>query len=139
MQAAIARLDRATNGAIRSRAGLQYGKGLQGAGVEQRDAGIPAVGYQDLSVVGDGARRGRKSGQCRKVAASIVVDYLDAAARRVRNEDAPAFCVERAVIEGAARGAWYGDGADRFQRHDSPLAFGARGLVRSGQLADVTV
>jgi hypothetical protein len=31
----------------------------------------------------------------------IVVDHLDAVARRVRDEDPPGFCIERAVIEGA--------------------------------------
>jgi hypothetical protein len=47
-----------------------------------------------------------------------MVDDLDAVARGVRNEHATAFCVERAVIEGAAGGMRDGDGANGFQRHD---------------------
>jgi hypothetical protein len=40
----------------------------------------------------------------------------------VGNEDPSAPCVECAVIEGAARSIWYGDGPDLFQRHDGPTA-----------------
>src|SRR5450631_3807840 len=67
--------------------------------------------------------------------AGVVVDHLDAIARGVRNEDAPAPCVERAMIEGASRGAWYGDSSDRFQRHDDLTAARARsvGLTTIGE------
>jgi hypothetical protein len=52
------------------------------------------------------------------VLAGVVIDHLDAIACRVRDEDAPAPYIEGGVIELAARGAWYGDGSDCFQRHD---------------------
>jgi len=52
----------------------------------------------------------------------VVVDHLDAVARGVRDEDAPALGIEGGVIEGASGGAWYGDGSDRFQRHDGLTA-----------------
>jgi hypothetical protein len=52
------------------------------------------------------------------VPAGIVVDHLDAIARSVRDEDATALRIEGGVIKLAARGAWYGDGSDYFQRHD---------------------
>jgi hypothetical protein len=40
----------------------------------------------------------------------------------VRNENAPAFCIERAVVEGAAGGIRYRDSPDGSQRHDRPAA-----------------
>jgi hypothetical protein len=54
------------------------------------------------------------------VLAGIVVDYLDAIAGGVCNEDTPAPRVEGGVIELAARGTWYGDGPDCSQGHDDP-------------------
>jgi hypothetical protein len=36
----------------------------------------------------------------------------------VCNENAPALRIEGGVIELAARGAWYGNSSDCFQRHD---------------------
>src|SRR5258705_2014935 len=57
--------------------------------------------------------------------AGVVVDHLDAIARRVRNEDAPALRIEGGVIKLAARGAWYGDGSGYFQWHDDLTAFHA--------------
>jgi hypothetical protein len=53
-----------------------------------------------------------------------MVDYLDAVARGVRNEDAPAPGIEGRVIERAARRVGYGDGSDRPQRHDGLAASG---------------
>ena len=106
------------HGTIRSPAGLVRGARFQRAGIEQRDAGAAAVGDQYLPVVGDGAGHARKSRQRREVLAGVVVDHLDAVARGVRNEDAPALCIEGGVIELAALGVWYGDGSDCFQRHD---------------------
>src|ERR1700682_2593628 len=103
--------------AVRSRAGLEHGSRFQVAGIEQRDAGTAAVGDQDLSAVSDGAGHARKSRQRRKVQAGVVVDHLDAIARGVCNKDAPALGIEGGVIELAARGTWYGDGSDYFQRH----------------------
>ena len=108
--------------AIRSRAGLEGGTGFQGVGIEQRDAGAAAVGDQDLSVVGDRAGHARKSRQRCDVPAGVVVDHLDAIARGVGNEDAPALRIEGGVIELAAGGAGYGDGSDCFQRHDGLTA-----------------
>ena len=106
------------HGTIRSPAGLERGARFQCAGIEQGDAGAAAVGDEDLSVVGDGAGHAGKSRQRRKVPAGVVVDHLDAVARGVRDEDAPALRIEGGVIKLAARGAWYGDGSDCFQRHD---------------------
>jgi hypothetical protein len=40
----------------------------------------------------------------------------------VRNKDAPTLGIEGGVIKVAARGAWYGDGSDHFQRHDDLTA-----------------
>jgi hypothetical protein len=51
-----------------------------------------------------------------------VVDHLDAIARGVCNEDAPAVRIEGGVIEVAARSIRYGDGSDCFQRHDDLTA-----------------
>jgi hypothetical protein len=56
------------------------------------------------------------------VPAGVVVYHLDAIARGVCNEDPPAGRIEGGVIEVAARGAWYGDGSDCFQRHDDLTA-----------------
>src|SRR6202165_1427710 len=108
--------------AVRSRAGLEHGSGFQVAGIKQRDTGAAAVGYQDLSVVGDSAGHARKSRQRCNVPAGVVVYHLDAIARGVCNEDAPAGRIEGGVIEVAACGAWYGDGSDCFQRHDDLTA-----------------
>jgi hypothetical protein len=52
------------------------------------------------------------------VPASVVVDHLDAVARGVRDEDAPAPGVESGVIKFAAGRARYGDGCNFFQRHN---------------------
>jgi hypothetical protein len=82
--------------AIWSPAGFERGARFQSAGVEQCNAGAAAVGYQDLSVVGDRAGRARKSRQRRKVAAGVVVDHLNAIARGMCNEDTPAFRIEAA-------------------------------------------
>jgi hypothetical protein len=71
-----------------------------------------------MPIVSDGAGDARKSRQRCDVPAGVVVDHLDAIARGVGNEDAPAVGIEGGVIEVAARGAWYGDGSDSFQRHD---------------------
>ena len=106
------------HGTIRSPAGLVRGARFQRAGIEQRDAGAAAVGDQDLSVIGDRAGHARKSRQCCEMPAGVVVDHLDAVARGVRDEDAPALRIEGGVIELTARGARYGDGSDCFQRHD---------------------
>jgi hypothetical protein len=54
--------------------------------------------------------------------AGVVIDHLDAIARSVRNEDTPALRIEGGVIKLAARGTWYGDGSDYFQRHDDLTA-----------------
>jgi hypothetical protein len=51
-----------------------------------------------------------------------MVNDFKAVACGVCNEDAPAPCIERAVIEGAARSIRYGNGSDLFQRHDSLTA-----------------
>src|SRR5439155_25030809 len=106
------------HGTIRSPASLVRGAALQRASIEQRDAGAAPVGDQDLPVVRDGTGHARKSLQRRKVPAGVVVDHLEAIARGVCNEDAPALGVEGRVIELAAHGAWYGDGSDCFQWHD---------------------
>jgi hypothetical protein len=58
-----------------------------------------------------------------------MVDHLDAIARGVRNEDTPALGIEGGVIELAARRAWYGDGSNRFQRHDGLTAPCARSVA----------
>jgi hypothetical protein len=47
-----------------------------------------------------------------------MVDDFKAVACGVCNEDASAPCIERAVIEGAARSIRYDNGSDLFQRHD---------------------
>src|SRR5882672_10899975 len=106
------------HGTIRAPASLVRGARFQSAGIEQGDAGAAAVGDEYLPVVGYGAGGARKSRQRCDVPAGVVVDHLDAIARSVRDEDAPALRIEGGVIKLAARGAWYGDGSDYFQRHD---------------------
>jgi hypothetical protein len=69
-----------------------------------------------MSVIGDRAGRARKSRQCCEMPAGVVVDHLDAVARGMRDEDAPALRIEGGVIKLAARG--YGDCSDCVQRHD---------------------
>ncbi len=61
-----------------------------------------AIGDDDLPVIDHGPGRARKSRQGREVPARIVVDHLDAVARRMGDEHAPGFRVERGVIERAA-------------------------------------
>jgi hypothetical protein len=46
--------------------------------------------------------------------AGVVVDHLDAIARGVRNEDAPALRIEGGVVKFAARGFRYGNRSHRF-------------------------
>jgi hypothetical protein len=104
---------------IRSPAGLIRGPGFQGAGIEQGYTRAPTVGDENLSIIGDRAGHAWKSRQRCDVPPGIVANHLDAVARGVRNEDAPALRIEGGVIEGAASGARYGDGSDRFQRHDA--------------------
>jgi hypothetical protein len=108
--------------AIRSPAGFERGARFQSAGIDQGDAGTAAVGYQDLSVVGDGAGRSRKSRQRRDVFAAVMVYYLDAVARGVCNEDTPALRIEGGMIKLTIRRSWYGNGSDCFQRHDGLTA-----------------
>jgi hypothetical protein len=52
------------------------------------------------------------------VFAVAMVDDFKAVACGVGNEDASAPCIERAVIEGAARSIRYGNDSDCLQRHD---------------------
>ena len=123
MQAAMPRPDRATITAPFGRPPvLNTARVSRVPASSKRDAGAAAVGYQYLSVVGDGAGHAGKSRQRRDVSAGVVVDHLDAVARGVCNEDAPALRIECGVIELAARSARYGDGSDCFQRHDDLTA-----------------
>jgi hypothetical protein len=51
-----------------------------------------------------------------------MVDDFEAVACGMCNEDATAPCIERAVVESAARGVRYDNGSYRFQRHDGLTA-----------------
>ena len=61
------------------------------------------VGDEDHAFGGDDAGRFGKARQGRDVRAGVVIDHLDAVPSGVRDEDAPALRIERAVIERACR------------------------------------
>src|SRR5436190_4950325 len=103
---------------IWSLAGLVSGYGLQSVGIKQDGTGTPTVRHENLAVIRDSTGHAWKSGQRCDVAPAVMVNHFDAIAGCVRNEDAPALCIESGVIEGAASTAWYDDRSDRLQRHD---------------------
>src|SRR3954453_20830824 len=108
--------------AIGSDAGLEHGFGFKRAGVEPGNARRSAIGDKNFAVIGDRARSARKPRQNSDMAPAVGIDHLDHAPRRMSDEDAAAFRIKDAVIEGAAGGSRNIDHADSSQRHDGLMS-----------------
>jgi len=89
---------------------LKIGSGFQVASIEQRDAGaLPRLVTRTCPSSATAPATPGNPGSVAMCLAGVVVNHLDAVARGVGDEYAPAVGIEGGVIEVAARGAWYGD------------------------------
>jgi hypothetical protein len=103
---------------IRPRTHFENVPRFQAARIDGSQACGAAVGDQDHAVVCDNTGGFREPRQRCDMLAGVVLDDLDAVAAGVRHENAAALWIEGAVIERAARRAWYPDRRNRFHGHD---------------------
>src|SRR5215210_6876170 len=87
---------------IGSAAGLEHRFGFERAGVEPGNARRSAIRDKNFAVIGDSSGSARKPGQRGEMAPAVRIDHLDRVPRRMSDEDAAAFRIKDAVIEGAA-------------------------------------
>jgi hypothetical protein len=86
-------------GPVRSGPAFEDGPGLVSRCIQPGDACRATVGGKDLAVVSDRAGDAGKPRQRCDVFPHIVIDHLDAIARRVGDEHAARFGIERGVIK----------------------------------------
>src|SRR6266851_9758901 len=84
---------------VRSRARVQHGARFQCAGVNPCQSWCTAIGNEHVPVVGYDARRFRKAVQCGEMAASVVINHLDAVSRGMRYKNTPGLWIKGAMVE----------------------------------------
>src|SRR5215467_8698615 len=106
--------------AVWPQASIKHRPRLQCVSIDPSQSGSPAIGYEDLALVGDDARRFWKAVQRCEMAAGIVIDHLDAVPSCMCHKNAAAARLEGSMVEQSASRIRNVDDAHGLKRHSGP-------------------
>ena len=116
---------------VRARAGVEHGPRFHTVTIELCQTRCSAVGYEHMARIGHHAGRLRKARQGHEVSAAVMLDDLDAVARRKRHEDAAGLRVKGSMVEKGRSRTGYLDHSHGSQRHGGLLPTGEAGPLAS--------
>src|SRR5215211_3160362 len=118
---------------VRARAGVEHGPRFHTVTIELCQTRCSAVGYEHMARIGHHAGRLRKARQGHEVSAAVMLDDLDAVARRKRHKDAAGLRVKGSMVEKGRSRTGYLDHSHGSQRHGGLLPYERRCGVTSAE------